>query len=379
MNEEDFILPDGVDARALPKVLLHDHLDGGLRPSTIVELAADVDFELPETDPELLAKWFRESADSGSLTSYLSTFSVTVGVMQTVQALRRIAREAVVDLAADGVVYAELRWAPEQHLSRGLTLDEAVDAVEQGIAQGIDDIESRGGWIRVQQLLCAMRQGHRSDEIAELTVTRYDSHLVPGGVCGFDLAGPEAGFPPSAHAEAFDYCAEEFVPVTVHAGEAAGLDSIESALLDAGALRLGHGIRIADDIELHDEDDEGTFAQLGELAEWVKNRRVALEIAPTSNLQTGAAPSLAAHPFNLLYELGFTVTVNTDNRLMSSTTASLELARLANEFDYDLDDLEQFQFAACEAAFLPVEDRERLADRIADGFDAVRQPDEARR
>ncbi len=372
MTEEDFFLPDGVDARTLPKVLLHDHLDGGLRPSTVVELAAEVDFELPETDPELLANWFRDSADSGSLPSYLSTFSVTVGVMQTVQALRRVAREAVVDLAADGVIYAELRWAPEQHLGRGLTLDEAVDAVEEGIAQGIDDVESRGGWIRVQQILCAMRQGHRSDEIAELAVTRYDSHLVPGGVCGFDLAGPEAGYPASSHIEALDYCAEEFVPVTIHAGEADGLDSIESALLDGHALRLGHGIRIADDIELHDEDDEGTYALLGELAEWVKNRRVVLEIAPTSNLQTGGAPSLAAHPFNLLYELGFAVTVNTDNRLMSSTTASLELARLANEFDYELDDLEQFQLAACEAAFLPVEDRDRLADRIADGVDEVR-------
>ncbi|KAB1644773.1 adenosine deaminase [Gulosibacter chungangensis] len=372
MTEEDFILPDGVDARRLPKVLLHDHLDGGLRPNTIVELAEEIDFELPESDPELLAKWFRDSADSGSLPSYLATFSVTVGVMQTAQALRRIAREAVVDLAADGVIYAELRWAPEQHLGRGLTLGEAVDAVAEGIAQGIADVEATGGWIRAQQILCAMRQAHRSDEIAELVVERYDSHLVPGGVCGFDLAGPEAGFPAADHAAAFDYCAEEFVPVTVHAGEADGLDSIESAVLDARALRLGHGIRIADDIELHDEDADGTFAQLGDLAEWVKNRRIALEIAPTSNLQTGGVPSLAAHPFNLLYELGFAVTVNTDNRLMSSTTASLELARLANEFDYDLDDLEEFQFAACEAAFLPVEDRDRLADRVADGFDEAR-------
>lgn len=372
MNEEDFILPDGVDARALPKVLLHDHLDGGLRPHTIVELAAEIDFELPETDPQLLAKWFREAANSGSLPSYLATFSVTVGVTQTAQALRRVAREAVLDLAADGVIYAELRWAPEQHLGRGLTLDEAVNAVEEGISQGIDDIDARGGWIRVQQILCAMRQGHRSDEVAELAVTRYDSYLVPGGVCGFDLAGPEQGYPVVDHVEAFDYCAEEFVPVTVHAGEADGLDSIESALLDARALRLGHGIRIADDIELRDEGDEGTFALLGDLAEWVKNRRIALEIAPTSNLQTGAAPSLAAHPFNLLYELGFAVTVNTDNRLMGATTTSLELARLANEFEYDLDDLEQFQLAACEAAFLPVEDRDRLADRIADGFDEAR-------
>lgn len=373
MHEEDFILPDGVDARTLPKVLLHDHLDGGLRPNTIVELASEVDFELPESDPDLLGRWFRESADSGSLPSYLATFSVTVGVLQTAQALRRVAREAVVDLAADGVVYAELRWAPELHLRRGLMLDEAVTAVEEGIAQGIADIESRGGWIRAQQLLCAMRQHHRADEIAELVVTRYEQQLVPGGVCGFDLAGPEAGFPASAHVEAFDYCAEEFVPVTVHAGEADGLDSIESALLDGRALRLGHGIRIADDIELHYEEGDGTFAQLGDLAEWVKNRRIALEIAPTSNLQTGAAPTLAAHPFNLLYELGFTVTVNTDNRLMSATSVSLELARLANEFDYDLDDIEQFQLAACEAAFLPVEDRDRLADRIADGFDEARK------
>ncbi|MGO1544645.1 MAG: adenosine deaminase [Gulosibacter sp.] len=372
MSEEDFILPNGADARTLPKILLHDHLDGGLRPSTIVELAAEIEFELPESDPELLANWFHEAADSGSLTSYLSTFAITVGVMQTAQALRRVAREAVVDLAADGVIYAELRWAPEQHLGRGLSIAEAVSAVEDGIAQGIADVEARGGWIRVQQLLCAMRQGNRSEEIANAVAEHHESHARPGGVCGFDLAGPEEGFPASDHQDAFDLLAEEFIPVTVHAGEADGLDSIESAVLDARALRIGHGARIADDIDLHDEDAEGTFAHIGSLAEWVKNRRIALELAPTSNLQTGLAPSLAAHPFNLLYELGFTVTVNTDNRLMSATTASLELARLANEFNYELDDLEQFQYAAAEAAFLPSDDRDRLSDMIAAGFDEGR-------
>lgn len=372
MSDERFILPGGVDARALPKVLLHDHLDGGLRPRTVVELAEEIGFELPERDPELLGRWFRESADSGSLTSYLSTFAVTVGVMQTAQALRRVAREAVVDLAEDGVIYAELRWAPEQHLGRGLDPDGAVRAVTEGIRQGIADARDAGRRIRVQQLLCGMRQGDRTAEIAELALRHQGAAPGQGGVCGFDLAGPEIGFPPSDHQDAFDLCAEEFFPVTVHAGEADGLDSIESALLDGRALRLGHGVRIADDIEVIAGAEDEVRAVLGPIAEWVKDRRIPLEVAPTSNLHSGGAGTLAEHPFDLLYELGFTVTVNTDNRLMSGTSTSLELARLAAEFDYDLEDLAQFQYAAAEAAFLPSEDRDRLTDLIADGFDEAR-------
>ena len=357
--------------RALPKVLLHDHLDGGLRPTTIIELAAELELDLPEETPERLAEWFRESADSGSLPVYLQTFEVTLAVMQTAQSLRRVAREAVADLAADGVVYAELRWAPEQHLRRGLTLDDAVVAVTEGLAQGVEDVAARGGDIRVQQLLCAMRQHDRADEIAELAV-RHRA-LVAGGVCGFDLAGPEAGFPPADHADAFDRCAEHWLPVTCHAGEDGALDSIESALLDAHALRLGHGVLLEGDFDVEGEDERGTFLSLGPLAQWVLDRDIALEICPSSNLQTGEWLSLADHPFDRFYRLGFNVTVSTDNRLMSATSVSLELARLAEQFGYALDDLEQFQVNAADAAFLPADERDELVARILDGFDALRE------
>lgn len=371
IDDDVFVLADGTDIRALPKVLLHDHLDGGLRPATIIELADELDIDLPESTPDRLAAWFADAADSGSLPAYLQTFEITTAVMQTAQALRRVAREAVLDLAADGVIYAEIRWAPEQHLRRGLSLDDAVEAVAEGLAQGVADVAERGGEIRVQQLLCAMRQLDRSDEIAELAL-RHRAHIA-GGVCGFDLAGPEDGFPPADHLDAFDRCAEEWLPVTCHAGEDAGLASIESALLDGRALRLGHGVHLADDLELEDEDDEGAYVTLGRLAQWVRDRGIALEVCPSSNLQTGDWESLGEHPFDLFHQLGFNVTVSTDNRLMSATSTSLELARLADEFGYDLDDLEVFQSNAADAAFLPLEDRDELLDRIADGFDAARR------
>lgn len=369
--DDEFVLADGADARLLPKVLLHDHLDGGLRPSTIIELAEEVGLDLPETTPDRLAQWFAESADSGSLPVYLQTFEVTVGVMQTAQALHRVAREAVVDLAADGVVYAEIRWAPEQHLRRGLSLDDAVTAVTEGFAQGTEEAAASGREIRVQQLLCAMRQADRAEEIAELAI-RHRA-LVAGGVCGFDLAGPEAGFPPSDHSDAFDIAAEAWLPVTCHAGEDGELDSIESALLDARALRLGHGVNIVDDLEIGGEDASGTFVTLGPVAQWVRDRGVALEICPSSNLQTGDAEYLGDHPFDLLYQLGFAVTVSTDNRLMSATLPSLELVRLADEFAYDLDDLEVFQLNAIDAAFLPLEEQKELAGLVADGFEEARR------
>ena len=370
LDHDATMLDEGIDARDLPKVLLHDHLDGGLRPATIIELAAEAGLELPESNPERLAAWFAAAADSGSLPAYLQTFELTVAVMQTAQALRRVAREAVLDLADDGVIYAEIRWAPEQHQRRGLPLDDAVRAVAEGLAQGTADVAARGGEIRVQQLLCAMRQADRADEIAELAV-RHRAE-VAGGVCGFDLAGPEAGFPPSDHADAFDRCAEAWLPVTCHAGEDGDLDSIESALLDARALRLGHGVLLADDFDVEGEDEEGTLLSLGLLAQWVRDRGIALEVCPSSNLQTGEWGSLAEHPFDRFHRLGFNVTVSTDNRLMSATSTSLELARLADEFGYGLDELEQFQLNAAEAAFLPIEDRDELVDRILDGFDAAR-------
>jgi adenosine deaminase len=360
-----------VDIASLPKVSLHDHLDGGLRPQTILELADEVGLALPVADADALGAWFRDSADSGSLPTYLETFSVTTGVMQTAPGLTRVAREFVQDLAADGVLYGEIRWAPEQHLERGLTLDQTVEAVQAGIDAGIEDVRHRTGReIGVGQLVSAMRQNDRGLEIAELALRHRGN-----GVVGFDIAGPEAGFPPSRLGEAFDLLAENWFPVTVHAGEAADLDSITSALLDGRALRLGHGVRLALDITIEGEDDNNTWVSLGRLAHWVKDREIALELSPSSTLQTGAivawGDELVDHPFDLLYQLGFRVTVNTDNRLMSGTSLTRELALLVDAFGYDLGDLELFQQNAAAAAFLSVEDREELADRISAGFDVA--------
>lgn len=360
------VLSGGVSVNSLPKVSLHDHLDGGLRPQTIVDLASEFALDLPSYEASGLGAWFANQADSGSLVEYLKTFGVTLSVMQTADGLARVAREFVEDLHADGVIYGEIRWAPEQHLTRGLSLDEAVDAVQGGIEDGIHSVVKAGGSIRIGQLMSAMRQADNSMEIAQLAVRHRGN-----GVVGFDIAGPEDGFPPSRMRAAFDYLAEHFFPVTIHAGEAAGLDSIRSALLDGRTLRLGHGVRIAEDIEV-DAVEGGSMVTLGPLADWVKDREIALELSPSSNLQTEAwGTELADHPFDMLYQLGFAVTVNTDNRLMSNTTLSRELAILAETFSYDIGDIETFQLTAAESCFLPVEEREELAARIAETFDAV--------
>ncbi|KZC94926.1 MULTISPECIES: adenosine deaminase [Clavibacter] len=361
---EDSTLPGGGSYRDLPKVSLHDHLDGGLRPATIVDIADQIGLELPATGADALGEWFRTSADSGSLVDYLKTFDVTIAVMQTEENLARVAREFVEDLAEDGVVYGEIRWAPEQHLTTGLSLDAVVEAVQAGIEEGV---EAAGGSIRVGQLVSAMRHLDRGTEIAELAVRHRDR-----GVVGFDIAGPEAGFPPSRLQGAFDLLAREWMPRTIHAGEADGLESIRGALLDGRALRLGHGVRIAEDIEIDSEEGEDVFVTLGTLAQWVKDRGIPLELSPSSNLQTGAIEAwgdqMVDHPFDLLYQLGFAVTVNPDNRLMSGTSISRELALLTDAFAYDLDDHEVFQLNAAAAAFLPLEEREALADIVSDGF-----------
>ena len=353
--------------RRLPKVSLHDHLDGGLRPGTVLELADQVGLELPAADAEGLADWFAEKSDSGSLVEYLKTFDLTTGVMQTREGLTRVAREFVEDLAADGVVWGEIRWAPEQHLARGLSLDEAVEAVQEGMDAGVDAAGSTGHSIRVGQLVTAMRHLDRSQEIAELALRHRDN-----GVVGFDIAGPEAGFPPSRFADAFDFLAREFFPVTVHAGEADGLESIRGALVDGHALRLGHGVRIAEDIVVESTDDENSYVSLGRLAQWVKDRGIALETSPSSNLQTGAiaawGDTMIDHPFDMLYQLGFRVTVNVDNRLMSGTSLTRELQLLSDAFGYGLDDLLAFQLNAAEAAFLPLDEREELIELIEAGF-----------
>ncbi len=340
-----------LDAEVLavaPKVLLHDHLDGGLRPATVVELAAEIGHELPCTDPDELGRWFLESASSGSLERYLETFQHTVAVLQTAPAIQRVARECVEDLAGDGIVYAEVRYAPEQHLEGGLSLDEVVGAVRAGFAEGSTAPAAAGRPIVARQLLTAMRHQARSMEIAELAVANRDA-----GVVGFDIAGAEAGYPPTRHLDAFEYLQRENAHFTIHAGEAFGLPSIWQALQWCSADRLGHGVRIIDDIT---EDGSGGM-RLGRLAAYVRDKRIPLEMCPSSNVQTGAAESIAAHPIGLLAGLRFRVTVNTDNRLMSGTTLSRELALLSEAFGYGVADLRWLTVNAMKSAFCPFDER----------------------
>jgi adenosine deaminase len=347
--------------RRVPKVLLHDHLDGGLRPATIVELAAASGHALPAGDAEALGRWFADAADSGSLERYLETFQHTVAVMQTAENLRRVARECVEDLAADGVVYAEVRYAPEQHLEQGLSLEEVVEAVRAGFAEGE---EAAGGRIVVRQLLTAMRHQANSRQIAELAVAHRDS-----GVVGFDIAGAEAGYPPTRHLDAFEYLQRENAHFTIHAGEAFGLPSIWEALQWCGADRLGHGVRIIDDITL---DDDGT-AHLGRLAAYVRDKRIPLELCPHSNIQTGAASSIAEHPIGLLARLRFRVTLNTDNRLMSGTSMTREMTAMVDAFGWGIDDLQWVTVNAMKSAFLGFEARLAIInDVIKPGYAALR-------
>ncbi len=339
-------------ARA-PKVLLHDHLDGGLRSATVVELAAEIGHRLPAQDAEGLGRWFADAAGSGSLERYLTTFEHTVAVMQTADRLRRVAREAVLDLALDGVVYAEVRYAPEQHLGAGLSLAQVVEAVRDGFVEGQEQARLDGCPIVVRQLLTAMRHQARSREIAELTVAYRNQ-----GVVGFDIAGAEAGYPPTRHLDAFEYLQRENAHFTIHAGEAFGLPSIWQAIQWCGADRLGHGVRIVDDITL---DGDGR-AVLGLLAAYVRDKRVPLEMCPSSNIQTGAARSLREHPIGLLSDLRFRVTVNTDNRLMSGTSMTRELMLLVDAFGFGMADLRRFAVGAMKSAFLPFDERHAIIE-----------------
>ena len=358
--------------RTLPKVSLHDHLDGGLRPQTILELAHEQGIDLPGgapmDDAEALGAWFAAQADSGSLVEYLTTFDVTLSVMQSAAGLERIAREFVADLVLDGVVYGEIRWAPEQHCERGLSLEQAVEAVQAGLDYAVAAAAESGNTIRVGQLITAMRHNNQGMEIAKLALAYRDR-----GCVGFDIAGAEAGFPPSRFADAFTFLAENMFPVTVHAGEADGVESIRSALVDGRTLRLGHGVRIAEDID-NLTAGEAETAGLGTVARWVLERGIPLELSPSSNLQTGAVEQwgneIAQHPFNDLYRLGFAVTVNTDNRLMSSTSLTKELSLLVTAFGYGLEDLLLFQLNAVGGAFLPFAEREELVDQLVSAYTA---------
>jgi adenosine deaminase len=348
------------EIRRVPKVLLHDHLDGGLRPETIVGLAAETGYDgLPTTDVAELTQWMTGVAQRGQLELYLEAFDHTVACLQTRNALIRVAAECAEDLAADGVVYAEVRFAPELHVTRELSLDQVVEAVLEGFRRG-----SRGRGITVYALLTALRTAARSLEIAELAVRHRDA-----GVVGFDIAGAEAGWPPSRHLDAFQYVARENFHNTIHAGEGFGLPSIWEALQWCGAERLGHGVRIIDDIQV----PAGGHASLGRLASYVRDRRIPLEMCPTSNVQTGAVKSIKEHPIGLLRELLFRVTVNTDNRLMSGVSLSSEFHAVSEAFGYGWRDIEWLTINAMKSAFAPFDERLKIINTvIKPGFAAVR-------
>ncbi len=347
-----------------PKVLLHEHLDGGLRPATILELARESDYRgLPTSDPVELRRWFLADEPGSDLVRYLEGFAHTTAVMQTRDQLERVAAESAIDLARDGVVYAEVRFAPELHLNGGLTLHEVVRAVLDGFATGVKEADNEGHHIVVRTILSAMRQATLSETIAQLAVNFRDE-----GVCGFDIAGPEDGFPPTKHLRAFHLIQREDFHLTIHAGEAFGLPSIWEALQFCNAERLGHGVRIVDDIT----EADGHF-QLGRLANYVRDRRIPLEVCPTSNVHTGAVASIATHPIDLFKRLRFRVTVNTDNRLMSGITLSGEFATCAEAFAWNLDDMEWLTLNAAKSTFYEFGQRLAMINTvIKPGFAALR-------
>jgi adenosine deaminase len=335
---------DSTALRKLPKVLLHEHLDGVLRPKTVVDLAREIHYkELPTEDPEKLSEWFHRGANQGSLSKYLEGFKHTIAVMQTEEGLERVAYEQAEDLSGDGIVYFETRFAPLFHTQKGLTHQQVVSAVLKGLARGLEDFGVPSGLI-----ICAMRNMNVSLEMAELAVDFRER-----GVVGFDLAGEEGGYPPKKHVDAFHYIQRENFNITVHAGEGVGKESIWQAIQYCGAHRIGHGTRLIDDIAVAD----GKAVKLGDLAQYVLDKRIPLEICLLSNVHTGAAPSLEQHPFRILYQKKFRVTLNTDNRLMSRTSMTQEFEAAAKTFGLGLDDFEKITVNAMKSAFLPYDRR----------------------
>jgi len=334
-----------------PKVLLHDHLDGGLRPSTVIDLADISGYEeLPSDNVEKLSEWFHEGANRRDLNLYLETFAHTVGVMQDEYSCHRVAKECAEDLAEDGCVYAEIRFAPSLFTMQKLSVHEVIEAVLSGFSEG-----SSGTNLTLRTIITAMRTSNDSKTIAEAAVDFRDK-----GVVGFDIAGREVGFPPTDHLEAFQLLQRENFHFTIHAGEAFGLPSIWEAVQYCGAERLGHGVRIIDDIEL---DASGNYI-LGSLASFIRDRRIPLELCPTSNIHTGAVQSLEEHPIGVLKDLGFRVTVNTDNRLMSNVSMTSELLSLNKTFGWNLDDFSWLTVNAMKSAFIPFDERIHLIEKV---------------
>jgi adenosine deaminase len=349
------------EARRLPKVLLHDHLDGGLRVPTILELADDIGWTLPTTDPDDLQAWFTRGAETGDLLQYLATFDHTLAVMQDATSIERIAYEAAVDLADDGVVYAEIRFAPELHVQQGLALDEVVEAVTAGFRRG--EAASRGR-ITVNAICCAMRTEHRSLEIAQLVdrLRRTDDKVV-----AFDLAGAETGFPPSLHAEALAFARASLLNITIHASEPPDLELISDALVH-GAQRIGHGVRLRSDTSLV-TGEPGAPLELGPLAQYVLDHQIHLEMAPTCNVQIGAVPTVADHPVGPFLRAGFSVGINTENRLMSNVRPSTELLAVTEAHELTVEEAGRLAVNAMMASFAPMDVRRRIvAETISPAY-----------
>jgi len=347
--------------KSLPKVLLHEHLDGVLRPKTVIELAESGGYmDLPTKDPEELARWFHQGANQGSLAKYLEGFRHTIAVTQTEEALERVAYEQAEDLSKDGVVYYETRFAPLFHTTQGLSHQQVVSAVLKGMARGRQDFGVQSGLI-----ICAMRNMNISLEMAELAVD-----FRARGVVGFDLAGEEGGYPPKKHVDAFHYIQRENFNITVHAGEGFGKESIWQAIQYCGAHRIGHGTRLIDDIAVAD----GRALKLGDLAQYVLDKRIPLEVCLLSNVHTGATPSLEQHPFKILYQEKFRVTLNTDNRLMSDTSMTKEFEAAHKTFGLTLADFEKITINAMKSAFLPYKERCDLIYKVLKpGYARIRE------
>jgi len=325
----------------LPKVLLHDHIDGGLRPQTIIELASKINLPLPSHEADAFQKLIYEACNQGSLEKYLKNFDYTIAVMQTEDNLIRVARECVLDLAADGIHYAEVRGAPELFTRHGLSMRNVVEATLEGLRQGIQEAKNLGSSITTNLIICAMRQNNLSLEAAQLALEFREK-----GVVGFDIAGPEYGFPARNHLPAFELLQRKSFPFTIHAGESDSFASMLEAINVCGASRIGHGIRIMDEIDISQDQ-----AVLSDASKAIRDQQIHLEMSPTSNLQTGNIKDYNSHPAGVLIELGFNVALNTDNRLMSATSLSREYKVMQDAHNWDLNQINIMNANALRAAF----------------------------
>ena len=334
----------------LPKAVLHDHLDGGLRIGTVLELADEAGYRgLPSYDAEELTEWFHQG-QAGSLERYLEAFEHTVSVKQEEAAISRVAYEAGVDLAADNVVYAEVRYAPSLFTEEGLPLEAVFEAANDGFERAMNETG-----IDIRTIAVALRQFSDSADIARMAARYRDK-----GVVAFDLAGPEAGFPADNYLEACRIAHEAGLRLTIHGGEGDGAHSMWRAIALCGAQRIGHGVRVADDTDF----DGSVITELGSFARSVRDRRVPLEVAPSSNIHTGTYSSVGVHPFGELYRHGFNVSINTDNRLMSGVTVGSEYELVAETFSLSIADLEAITVNAIEAGFGDYPSRKRLIDNV---------------